>query len=68
MTQVRKHPVSEGYMPFLGYQTYYRTVGEPSALLPVVQPGTKVAEYKGIPVIAVACLVKDRWEMCCIIA
>lgn len=65
---MRKHPVSEGYMPFVEYQTYYRTVGEPSALLPVVQPGTKVAEYKGIPVIAVAGLVKDRWEKRRIIA
>ncbi len=24
------HPIQEGYMPYLGYQTYYRIVGEPS--------------------------------------
>ena len=23
-----KHNIIEGYMPFLGYQTYYRIVGE----------------------------------------
>ena len=22
--------ITEGYMPFMGYQTYYRIVGEPS--------------------------------------
>ncbi len=27
---MKQHPVSEGYMPFLGYQTYYRIVGEAS--------------------------------------
>jgi proline iminopeptidase len=27
---MKQHPISEGYMPFLGYRTYYRIVGEPS--------------------------------------
>ena len=27
---MKQHLISEGYMPFLGYQTYYRIVGEPS--------------------------------------
>ena len=27
---MKQHPIHEGYMPYLGYQTYYRIVGEPS--------------------------------------
>ena len=27
---MKQHPIIEGYMPYLGYQTYYRIVGEPS--------------------------------------
>ena len=27
---MNQHPIQEGYMPYLGYQTYYRIVGEPS--------------------------------------
>ena len=27
---MNQHPIKEGYMPFLGYQTYNRIVGEPS--------------------------------------
>ena len=28
---MKQHPIIEGYMPYLGYQTYYRIVGEPSS-------------------------------------
>jgi proline iminopeptidase len=28
---MKQYPINEGYMPFLGYQTYYRIVGEPSS-------------------------------------
>ena len=27
---MKQYPIQEGYMPYLGYQTYYRIVGEPS--------------------------------------
>lgn len=27
---MKRYPIQEGYMPYLGYQTYYRIVGEPS--------------------------------------
>ena len=28
--------ITEGYMPFMGYQTYYRIVGEPSEKAPLL--------------------------------
>ena len=30
------HQITEGYMPFIGYQTYYRIVGEPSDKAPLL--------------------------------
>ena len=27
---MKQRPITEGYMPFMGYQTYYRIVGEAS--------------------------------------
>ena len=27
---MKQYNINEGYMPFMGYQTYYRIVGEPS--------------------------------------
>ena len=27
---MKQYPILEGYMPYLGYQTYYRIVGKPS--------------------------------------
>ncbi len=28
---MKQHPIREGHMPYLGYQTYYSIVGEPSS-------------------------------------
>ena len=28
---MKQYTLKEGYMPYLGYQTYYRIVGEPSS-------------------------------------
>lgn len=30
------HHITEGYMPFMGYKTYYRIVGEPSEKAPLL--------------------------------
>ena len=30
------HNITEGYMPFMGYQTYYRIVGEASDKAPLL--------------------------------